>query len=250
MYTKTLPIHALCLFLTLFSLPCFGQRNKKDKLSGISADYAAKLLERDIGTEIPQRQLFHTYEEDYIHQDAETRYKYKNILSFSKIEGNYLEGTWSTINPYHTETYSILARYNFNTLYVYIEGPDQLQLRLFPNPSGVYAREIFAFEIGQNGRTLKRIKYAYLLRNWQIEWHAEPAYNVDLDGRRREVSIYSSTGFVSKTDDYVGEQGASLTNTPAGQTLTDKLEELKRLLEQKVITQEEYNAAREKLFSK
>ncbi|MBW7871679.1 MAG: SHOCT domain-containing protein [Flavobacteriia bacterium] len=176
-------------------------------------------------------------------------YDYYSIWSFSKIEGNHVEGVWSRSGGGVNRSYPIFGRCDFNKLYIYTQGTPAFNVLFeYPASYSLSAQEIFVFQIGQNGRVLTREKFAYSLVDGSLKWRKEPEYNVDLDSRKNYVVRYSSTGFISKTDDYIGEERKS--NTPASQTLTEKLKELKDLLNQNIISQEEYDTARKKLLEK
>lgn len=217
---------------------------KISNVTAVSPEYASDLFINEVGTTTPERKLYHTYEETYDH----TNYSRKNILSFSKIDGNYLEGVLISSGSSSNETFQIFGRYNFDKLYIYTHGSPTFNVEsTYPYSSSIENQEIFVFQIGQNGRMLTRLKYGYSLENGNIKWHQEPPYNVDLDDRKKYTSIFSSTGFISKTDNYIGEEGKA--NAPASQTLADKLNELKELREQNVISQSEYEVARKSLLS-
>jgi len=236
------------LFTTLLIISCGVQM--PTQVSPISKQDAINIMNAEVGAATPERKLYHTYEENYSYHSYDTQNR-KNTLSFSKIEGNYVEGVLiSVIEGGSNVSFPVFGRYDFNHLYIYTQGSPTFNVQTdFPWGSNVEAQEIFVFEIGQNGRRLTRKKFAYRVENNILKWEKEPPYNVDLDSRKKYKLIFSSTGFISKTDDYIGED--SKTNSNVGnQTLTQKLKELKKLYDDELITEEEYNKARKALLEK
>lgn len=230
--------------LSLCSGILFSCATRIQNVAPITPEIASDLMLRETGNSPSQRKLFHTYEEVYDYTD----YSRKNTLSLSKIEGNYVEGVLISSGTGGNETFQVFGRFSFDKLYLYTEGPSTFNIyTTFPYSIAIENQEIFVFQIGQNGRILRRLKYAYKMENGTIAWKPEPQYNVDLDDRKKYTSIFSSTGFISKTDNYIGEEGKMSAKAP--RTLEQKLTEIKSLLDKGIITKTEYDVARKQILS-
>lgn len=257
---KYIKVLGLFILITLMQIPSGFSQNKKKEMKllklrqYITPAEAALVMRKDLGTKAPERKLYHTYEEKYSvyksSPDGSYTYNSTYILSFSKIEENYVEGTLIKSTNEGNSSYPIFGRYDFNRLYIYTLGtatsPNKYLSYEYLYTKSLYPQEIFVFEIGQNGRILTRSKYAYYTLYGQIEWLKESSYNINLATFKpwKNVIEHSSTGFISKTDNYIGEEGKSRNGNT--QTLTEKLKELKSLYEQGAISEAEYNKAKKK----
>lgn len=191
----------------------------------------------------------------------------------TKIEGNYVEGLVNYTYNGRIGSYPVFGHFNFTHLYLYNN-----------NPSAEWPT-IKEYRIDQNGRILYRTRTASKigggspLGNTVMNRQAlngfmaltnnsntnpsgktdlglvlcedEPKYDVDLFPYDRKYNEeYSSTGFISKTDDYLGAYTKSTPSSEGTQTLTEKLKELKKLYDDELITKDEYNKARKALLEK
>lgn len=206
----------------------------------ITADQAARIMEQLAGTSAPERKLYHTYEETY-----QIKYWSKKggsstetstySVTLTKIEGNYVEGRVSYKIYDNIGSYPVFGRFNFTHLYLFNSDP---------NAEWPVLLEL---QIGQNARILSRSREVNKTINGVLQWVNEPPHNVDMyPNEKKYDKFFASTGYVSKTDDFIGETGK---NAVAAQSLTDKLQELKGLLDAQLISQEEYDKARGALLA-
>lgn len=230
--------------------------------TNISHSQALQIITQQTGTQVSERKLYHTYEETrtwnryYLDKknveipNGSSRTTY--TLTLTKIEGNYIEGQMSYTGSGDVGSFPVFGRYNFTSLY------------LFNSNTGAKFPELWEYQIGQNGRTLKRVRRLDRNINGALaEWWYEPAYgtkkNIYRDSNS-QYDIYNSTLFIAKTDDYLEEEKSNTrkaltenktsNNQRAAEkptsSLTDKLKELKELYDNEIITKEEYDTMRKK----
>lgn len=233
----------------------------KPQETNISHNQALQIITQNIGTKVPDRKLYHTYEEtrsisDYwVSKKGRSQYSLNEnktyTLSLTKIEGNYVEGMMSYTGN-GVGSYPVFGRYNFTSLYLFNSSPNTK----FP--------ELWEYQIGQNGRTLKRIRSIDRNVNGVLQpWTQEPVYGVENKkyyGKDYREITYNSTLFISKTDDYLEEEKSNTrkalqseskannksNSSTSSSSLAEKLKELKELHESGVITKAEYDAMRKK----
>lgn len=213
--------------------------------SKITQSEATEIIKQLAGTEKPARSLYHTYEgthqlRNYHKKGGSNIYTTKELLTLTKQEGNYVEGRMNRDSDGKISSYPVFGRFNFTHLYIFNADP----AAEWPS--------LTEYRIDQNGRILFETKAATknlygVMGN--LNWKETKQQGVDLYPLDNKWEGYfTTTGLISKTDDYIGEHGKS--NAPASQTLTEKLKELKDLLDQNIISQQEYDAARKKLLKK
>jgi len=230
--------------------------------TNISHSQALQIITQQVGTNLPDRKLYHTYEEtrsisDYwVSRKGRSEYilneKATYTITLTKIEGNYVEGQISYTGTRGVGSFPVFGRYNFTSLY------------LFNSNTGAKFPELWEYQIGQNGRTLKRIRSIDRNVNGVLKpWVHEPTYGVEnktYNGKEYRELTYNSTQFIAKTDDYLEEvksntrkaltENGTSNNQRAAEkptsSLTDKLKELKELYDNEIITKEEYDTMRKK----
>lgn len=222
----------------------------------ITQDQASRTMISLVGTSKPDRNLYHTYQEDYqirtwSKRSGSDSWTTSTTITLTKIQGNYVEGHASYNNNGLIGSYPIFGRYDFTHLYLFNADP---------NAEWPVMEE---FRIDQNGRIMFRTRSTFKNLNGELVWKEEPPYNVDIYPEDRKFDKkFSSTGYISKTDDYIVENGiqpdksnnspetkkAETTSPSAEPSLTDKLKEAKELFEEGIISKEEYEALKKKLL--
>ncbi len=260
MKTKILYI----LFPVLFLVSCVSV--PKPTETNISHSQALQLITQQAGTKLPERKLYHTYEETrswesyYVnkkgYRTSENSSQHTYTLTLTKIEGNYVEGQMSYTGS-RVGSFPVFGRYNFTSLYLFNSNP------------GAEFPSLWEYQIGQNGRTIKRVRWTDrnidgILRPWV----AEPEYGKEIRtyyGKEYRGNITNSTLFIAKTDDYLEEEKTntrkaltekeaknnqnSSSSSTSSSSLADKLRELKELHEQGIITKTEYDVKRKEILA-
>ena len=236
---KKLYFNLSCLLLiTLFFFSCATPQPQNKQISKAQAE---SVISGFVGTVKPETNLYHTYEKtkqtsEYWKGALTSRSSTTNIMTLSKIEGNFVEGTInSTSNGVIESPAPFFGRFNDEYLYIYVTTPG-------------YWPYIAKYQITENSRMLIYREIASHTTPYStLVWKNAPKLDVRIEyPNPRGWSINKSTGYVSQTDDYVGEKGSK--NKGGEQTLTEKLKELKGLLDNKLITKQEYDTLRKKLM--
>lgn len=213
----------------------------------ITKEQAKTIISNLAGIEKPKENLYHTYEKtkqelNYYQNNLESKSSTTNTLTISKIEGNYVEGRVSSIaNGIISPESQFFGRFNSTHLYAFIFR-DNSKWPL-----------IAKYELTQEERVLVYEEYTWKYEGYQggsfnLKWNPAPKLNVDVvPWQKNNKIINTSTGYVSQTDDYVGEKRSKTSNE--NQSLTEKIKELQSLLDKKIITKEEFDKLRNKLIN-
>lgn len=201
----------------------------------ITEEKALEIIKQEVGTVAPAQSIFHSYQqissETYTGSTRHICNKSKvlNIvedMSFSKIDGNYIEGAMIYRDDCEVRHYTFKGRF------------DEHRLLLTRDSGG-----ISEYIIEQNGRLLRENRVTgYETLAGEPKW-----YNIPQNGEQpysSSKSVYKTTYFLSTSDNVLGKSKEGNNNTSS--TLTGKLKELKDLYESEVISKEEYEAARKK----
>jgi|SRR5690554_7619 len=199
----------------------------------ITEEKALEIIKQEVGIVAPTQSIFHSYQQvSSITYTGSTRHicnksKVLNIvedMSFSKIDGNYVEGAMIYRDDCEVQHYTFKGRFNKERLWIV-------------TPAG----SIREYMIEQNGRLLRKSRSTgYESLDGVPRWstaiqNGEQPYS-------SSKSVYKTTYFLSTSDNVLGKSKES--NNPS--SLTEKLKELKDLYESEVISKEEYEAARKK----
>lgn len=253
------------LFVITFLISCVTTPALEE--TNISHSQALQLITQNAGTKLPERKLYHTYEETRAlkrywvdkkgyssgHESSQTTY----TLTLTKIEGNYIEGQMSYTGS-AVGSFPVFGRYNFTSIY------------LFNSNAGAKFPALWEYQIGQNGRTLKRIRVVDRNINGVLDtWEHEPEYGVvnktySQNGKEYRANETNSTLFIAKTDDYLEEEKSNTRKAlteketsnkqkspekpTSSSSLTDKLKELKDLHDNGIITKTEYDNMRKQVL--
>lgn len=249
------PILSIIFFVSCATKPR-TQRFKIDK------EEAMAIIKDSVGTEKPNINIYHTYEEvwqsDYWNnRNGSSSRTYVSKLTFSKIEGNYVEGRMTRMRDGDLEgTYNVSGHFNDTHLFLYQDGGTMKYWGAITEYLyDVSMPNVTKFEITDESRVLKeketlRFKWGYTIDNTQYRWRDQQPFNKDLYPHKNISEVLKTTDFVSNTDDFLGEKKKSNTTAPAvSQTLTERLKELKDLYDHKLITKEEYDALRKKAMN-
>ncbi len=200
------------------------------------------------GTAVPANAvIFHSYEEKWSLRQPDdllnTTYscnKSKVLrgdrkLSLREQQGNQVLGMLLYSNECGgSEMNEVAGRFDSQFLYLYYTKSN--------------ATSVQRFRIVNGGRLLQRDQNITQLAG------ADAVYSLPQNGGKDGNKTYSTTSFLSTTDQSTANAGqgnrrAAGQSEPASGALAAKVRELKQLLDEKLITEDEYKTRRDKLIS-